>query len=130
MNIFDLTKNSYFPKEHNKMGAIATTESTELTSGSLTIGNVYTIVEVPTGGTPAFAGASELTLGTTFVATDTTATWGTTNTGKLVDVTTGKPTILAYYNDDDLVFQWNYIYNSDDNCVSFTVTDKNLNRFF
>lgn len=114
----------FYPFEFTAMAVLSTVDSTELTSGALSIGATYVILEAPVGGTPAFDGASVLTKGTVFVATGSSATWGTTTTGKLVAIGSGKPTTIGFFNKDSMVFKWNYIYNEDDYCVNFTVTDE------
>lgn len=124
----DITKGGFYPYEFTSMATIATTVSTApITSGALVSGAIYTILETPTGGTPSFEGAINMSQGSQFIATGTTAVWGTENTGKLVDVSTGKPTELAFYNITSCVFVWKYIYNTDDFCVSYQVTDSNGN---
>lgn len=121
-------KKWFYPYEFTSSAVIETTDNTtSITSGALVAGKIYTIIEAPIGGTPSFDGATAIIAGTTFVATGTGATWGTVETGRLIDVTTGTPTKMCFYNNADVVFMWSYIYNEDDFCVSYKVTDKGGN---
>jgi hypothetical protein len=124
----DIHKGGFYPYDFTSMIVIGTTDNkTILTSGSLVNGHIYSILSTPIGGTPSFAGATNIDAGTQFVATGTNATWGTDITGELVDVTDGKPTEIAFYQKASLVFIWHYIYNEDDFCTSYVVTDSNGN---
>jgi hypothetical protein len=123
----DIYKYGFYPYDFTSSVTTKTTTSVELTSGNLIIGDTYTILEKPIGGTPAFAGASTLNVGYTFVATDTTAIFGTEITGKLVNISTGVPTEITFYKGIDPVFKWKYLYNKDNYCVSYSITDENNN---
>jgi len=101
MGVNNFDEAAFYPYIFTRMSVTKTTEnSTSITSGALVTGHIYSILEAPSGGTPAFDGASDLTKGATFIATGTGATWG---------------------------IKWLYIYNDDDFCVSYSVVD-DLNR--
>jgi len=124
----DTNKKAFYPYEFTSMVVSATTDnSTTITSGSLEVGKIYSILSTPTGGTPSFDGATSVLAGTQFVATGTNAVWGTEETGELIDVSTGQPIDISFYNKSSCVFIWKYIYNEDGFCTSYIVTDKNGN---
>jgi len=124
----DTNKKAFYPFEFTSMVVSATTNnSTSITTGGLTSGKIYSILSTPIGGTPSFDGATSIEAGTQFVATGANATWGTEETGELIDVSTGKPVNISFYNKSSCVFIWKYIYNEDDFCTSYIVTDSNGN---
>jgi len=114
---------SFYPLPFFNWATIKTTESTVLTSGSLTVGNIYFISKDGDSNT-SFDGASTNKYGEMFVATGTNATW---NGAELVDVTNGKQTEIGFFYGNPLTmqFKWKIIYNSDEECLGVSVVAPN-----
>jgi len=121
---------SFYPLPFTSWGTMETTESTPLTSGDLTVGNIYFISKNGDANT-SFDGAVTNKYGEVFTATGTNATW---NGAELVDITNGKPTEIGFFYGNPLTmqFQWKLTYNSDGDCLGTSVSAPNgqpISRF-
>ena len=112
---------SLYPRRFMSQGAMKTTDSTTVTSGDLTVGNVYFISKSGDKNT-AFDGAVSNKEGEFFTATGTNATF---NGAELEDITEGKPTQIGFFygHPSTLQFIWKLTYNSDGDCTSMTVAN-------
>jgi len=113
---------SFYPRPHMSEGAIKTTESTTITSGSLTVGNSY-FISKSGDDTTSFDGAVTNKYGEFFTATGTNAVFAG---AELEDITNGKATEVGFFygHPATLQFIWKMTYNSDGDCTSITVANE------
>ena len=114
-----------YPRRYSNWCTMKSTESVEVSSGDLTVGNVYFIKEA--GDASVFPGAITNKAGESFIATGTSVTW---DGGILEDVTEGLPTEIGFFygSGKGLQFQWRLGYNSNGDCVFVNVYDANLKQ--
>jgi len=114
-----------YPRKFSNWGTIKSTESVEVTSGDLTVGNIYFIKSA--GEASVFPGAVTNKYGESFIANATTVTW---DGGVLEDITNGKATEIGFFygHDKALQFKWLLGYNSDGDCSFVNVVDGNNNQ--
>ncbi len=118
---------SFYPRPFMNWGAMESTESVAVVSGSLTVGNVY-FISKSGDDTTSFEGSASNAYGDIFTATGTTAVFGG---AELVDVTAGLPTKIGYFygHPSTLQFIWNLGYNSEGDCIFTTVTNPDGSQF-
>ena len=114
-----------YPRKFSNWGTMKSTDSTEVTSGDLTVGNVYFIKSA--GATSVFPGSISNKYGETFTADGTAVTW---DGAVLEDVTEGKATEIGFFygHDKGLQFKWLLGYNTDGDCTFVNVVDDNNNQ--
>lgn len=110
-----------YPRRFMSQGAMESTTSTTLSSGTLTVGNTY-FISATGGSSTSFAGAITNAMGEFFVATGTSATF---DGATLEDISSGKPTKIGFFYGHPLTleFIWKLTYNDDDDCTSLTVAN-------